>query len=81
MVKTGNWPEAHIRSVKSVKRKLKDKRYRRRRDDGRACYTVELGAEELSFLIRTQWLAEAEAGDKHAVGRAIGAMVADAARR
>jgi hypothetical protein len=57
------------------------RRFRQHRRDGRACYTVELGGEELDFLVRLQWLQEAEAGDRRAVGRAIGAMVSDAARR
>jgi hypothetical protein len=35
----------------------------------------------LDFLIKTRWLTEGEAADRDAVGRAIGAMIADAARR
>jgi hypothetical protein len=56
-------------------------RHRQRARDGRACYSVELGGEELSFLIRTQWLAEGEASDRRAVGRAIGALLRASARR
>jgi hypothetical protein len=44
-------------------------------------YQVELGGEELDFLIRTHWLLEGEASDKQAVARALTALVADAARR
>src|SRR5262249_39447102 len=50
------------------------RRFRARRRDGKACYQVELGAEELDFLIRTHWLQESEVGDKQVVSRAIGAM-------
>src|SRR5262245_28147255 len=56
-------------------------RYRARQRDGKAVYAVELGAAELDWLIRLQWLAEGEASDRDAVGRAIGAMLQDAARR
>jgi hypothetical protein len=56
-------------------------RFRARRRDGKACYVVELGGEELQFLIRLHWLNENEASDRAAVGKALGAMVADAARR
>jgi hypothetical protein len=55
--------------------------FRARRRDGRACYVVELGGEELSWLVRLRWLTETEASDRSAVGRAIGAMISDAARR
>jgi hypothetical protein len=57
------------------------KRFRRRRKAGKACYTVELGCEELEFLLRNLWITEAEICDRKAVGRAIGAMISDAARR
>jgi hypothetical protein len=56
-------------------------RFRQRRRAGRAVYQVELGGEELDFLVRLHWLTEAEAGDRGAVGRAIGAMIAASARR
>jgi len=56
-------------------------RYRARQRNGKAVYAVELGGEELDWLIKLQWLQECEASEKAAVGRAIGAMLADAARR
>ena len=56
-------------------------RFRQRRKRGAAVYAVELGGEELEFLIRTSWLLEREVGDRHAVGRAIGALLAASARR
>lgn len=57
------------------------RRFRQRRRDGLACYTITIGAAELEFLIRTHWLLDAEACDRSAVGRAIAAMLSDAARR
>jgi hypothetical protein len=56
-------------------------RFRARRRAGKACYQVELGGEELTFLIRTRWLQEGEAGDRASVGAALTRMLADAARR
>jgi hypothetical protein len=57
------------------------RRFRARRKAGKACYQLELGCEELEFLIRTGWLPDAEASDRSAVGSAIARMLADAARR
>ena len=57
------------------------RRFRQRRAAGRAVYQVELGGEELEFLIRTHWLLEGEACDRDAVGAGITRMLADAARR
>jgi hypothetical protein len=42
---------------------------------------VELGGEELQFLIRWEWLDERAVGDRASVGSAISRMLADAARR
>ena len=48
---------------------------------GVACALVEFDASVLDLLVKLHWLQEGEASDRDAVGRAIGAMVADAARR
>jgi hypothetical protein len=37
------------------------------RRDGRACYQVELGAAELDWLVKLNWLTEAETCDRAAV--------------
>ena len=42
---------------------------------------VEVDADVLDLLITTRWLAEPEAGDRGAIGRAIAAMITDAAKR
>jgi len=54
--------------------------YRARLDAGVACYSVPVDGEVLDALVRWGWLREDAASDKLAVGRAIGAMVADAVR-
>jgi hypothetical protein len=57
------------------------RRFRQRRRDGKAVYQVELGCEELDFLIRNLWITEDEVGDRRAVGDAVSRLVADSARR
>jgi len=41
---------------------------------------VEVGAEILDLLVRLGWLDAALADDRAEIGKAIGAMIADAAR-
>jgi len=57
------------------------KRHRARAKAGRAVYAVELGGEELEFLIRTAWLLESEACDRRLVGAAVSRLLAASARR
>jgi hypothetical protein len=54
-------------------------RYMRRARAGRACVSVEIGADELDALVALGWLAEAQAADRVAVGRAIAAALAELA--
>jgi hypothetical protein len=68
-------------NLRSGRRASAQRRYRQRQRDGRAVYRVEVDGEVVALLIRTRWLAEADAGDKQAVGRAISAMISDAAKR
>jgi hypothetical protein len=76
-------PKTSVRSVKSVKSELPDRhaRHRARVKAGIACTTVEYSAEVLDLLVRLGWLTEPEASDRDAVGRAIGELIRDAARR
>jgi hypothetical protein len=62
-------------------RRLRDRRLRARRKAGKVVVPVELGGDELGFLIQTRWLAERDAGDARAIGEAIGRMLADSATR
>jgi hypothetical protein len=48
---------------------------------GKACCTVEYDSATVDFLTRNLWLEEREACDRTAIGKALTAMVADAARR
>jgi hypothetical protein len=52
------------------------RRYRARLRAGRMVLDMpDIGVDELEFLIRTQWLAESEAADRHAIGCAIARAV------
>jgi hypothetical protein len=58
------------------------RRYRDRQRRGVVCPRgVEVSAVGLDFLIATHWLAEADADDLDAIGRAISAMIEDSGRR
>ena len=57
------------------------RRYRQRQRDGRAVAPVEFDAAVVDFLVRTAWLPPDEISDRSAVGKAIAAMLQDAARR
>lgn len=56
-------------------------RYRERQRRGVMCVRVEVSALGLELLVRTRWLAEVEAADLDAIGRAIGALLEDSGRR
>jgi hypothetical protein len=62
-------------------RRLRQRRYRRRQHDGKVAVTIEVDGEMIELLTRTRWLTEAEADDRAAIGRALAAMLTDAARR
>jgi hypothetical protein len=51
----------------------RQRRYRQRQREGRR--VPDIGADEISFLIETQWLAEGDAADWRAVGCAIARAV------
>jgi hypothetical protein len=54
--------------------------YRARQRNGRIVAPVEADADVVGFLIRTKWLAESDAHDRRAIGRAITAVMKDAAK-
>jgi len=56
-------------------------RFRRRVKIGVAVAQVEFDASVVDFLVRNLWLEATECVDRAAVGKAIGAMLHDAARR
>jgi hypothetical protein len=60
---------------------LRRRRYRARRAAGIAVYPVELGAVELDWLIRMEWVDASEVADRKAVGEGIARMLAASARR
>jgi hypothetical protein len=72
--------DAADRRRRQAARSARDRRYRARRESGKAVAQVEFDAAILDFLIRTRWLAEGNSTVARAVGEAISAMLADAAR-
>ena len=63
------------------RRRERKRRYRRRTAAGLATCLVEYDDAVLAFLIRWNWLTEAEASDRVKVGEAVTAMMRDASRR
>jgi len=57
------------------------KRFRQRRKAGVAVAPVEYDAAVVDFLVRTHWLPPDELHDRASIGKALSAMVSDAARR
>ena len=55
--------------------------YRQRQRDGVISVPVDVGPEVFELLVRTGWLAEEQAGDRHAIALALGRMLAETARR
>lgn len=73
-------PRAAPATAAEAERRRK-RRYRERVRDHRVVVGLDVGEVEIEFLIRHRWLAEADCGDRHQIGRAIAALLADAARR
>jgi hypothetical protein len=57
------------------RRREQQRRHRCRLAAGRRAYLVELDGRVIDWLIRTEWLTDAEAGDDGAVGRAVEALL------
>jgi hypothetical protein len=53
--------------------------YRRRARRGKALAMNEYDARLVDLLVRTHWLTESEAFDRHNIGQAIEALLRDAA--
>jgi hypothetical protein len=69
----------HDGDANRARRRAAQRRYRRRQRSGVMVLAVEVNAEVLDFVIRTAW---AKDGDGAAeLGRAVGRMLADAAKR
>jgi hypothetical protein len=58
---------------------IRSRRWRARQKRSKAVAPVEYDGEVLNMLVRLGWLGEHEVGDPKEIGRAIGAMVKDAA--
>jgi hypothetical protein len=71
----------HAASKSTERRRASRARYRQRLKVGRIVpLDFDIGAAELDLLIKTRWLAERDAADRAAIGRALRAMLSDAAK-
>lgn len=62
-------------------RRERQRRYRRRQQDGKVAVVVEVDGTVVAMLVRTRWLDGGESADRGAIGLAVGRMLRDAARR
>jgi hypothetical protein len=67
-------------AARARERRARQARYRARLRNGRMAVPVEVDAAILDLLVRTRWLDPASVDDRRAIGRALAAMVADAAK-
>lgn len=63
------------------RRRLAQREYRRRIDAGRMTISVEVSCEVIEMLVANHWLADGECDDRRKIALALGAMVAEAAKR
>ena len=73
-------PPRQRRQAARERRTRVQRNWRHRQAQGRIMVPVEVGAEILDLLVRLGWLDAALADDRAEIGKAIGAMIADAAR-
>jgi hypothetical protein len=59
----------------------RQRRCRALRRQGRAAYTVVIDGDVIGMLVALGWLRDADATDPQCVARAIGALLADAAKK
>jgi hypothetical protein len=69
------------RETKRERRRLAQRAYRRRFDDGRFTVVVEVDAGVVEMLVASHWLAECECSDRRKIGMAITGILAEAAKR
>jgi hypothetical protein len=76
-------PDATCRSSatgKRTRRAERQRRFRARQAARRIVVPVEVGEDEIGFLIKAIWLSDREAHDKHAIGAAISRLLSDSSR-
>ena len=80
-------PDASKRA-KRERRRLAQRAYRRRFDAGHMAVSVEIGGEVIEMLVASHWLDHGEINmdnlsteDRKKIAKAIGAMLAEAAKR
>jgi hypothetical protein len=66
---------------RSDRQRAAQRAYRQRQRDGEGIAPVTYTAMIIEFLITTRWLAESDAGDRAAIGKAMSAALAEAAKQ
>ncbi|WP_409191040.1 hypothetical protein [Bradyrhizobium sp. RDM4] len=69
------------RAAKRERRRLVQRDYRRRLYEGRMSVAVEIDGDVIAMLIASHWLADGDSDDRAKIGKALGAMVSEAAKR
>ncbi|UGX93378.1 hypothetical protein G6321_00048585 [Bradyrhizobium barranii subsp. barranii] len=69
------------RADQRERRRLAQREYRRRFDEGKWIEPVEIDDDVVELLAATGWLKQAEREDHKKIAKALSAMVADAAKR
>lgn len=67
-------------AARRVADRERQRRCRRRRQDGKAVYPVAVTGDVITMLCKLGWLTDTDAVDPQKVGAAIGALLADSAR-
>lgn len=69
------------RNDQRERRRLAQREYRRRLDAGRMSVAVEIDAAVVEMLVTSHWLADSETADRNKIGKALAAMVTEAAAK
>jgi hypothetical protein len=69
------------RETTRERRRLAQREYRRRLDAGRITVAVEIDAAVVEMLVASRWLPDGDSADRKQIGKALSAMVAEAAKR
>jgi hypothetical protein len=69
------------RATTRERRRLAQRRYRQRLDEGRMSVRVEIDSDVITMLIVSRWLLDGESDDRKKIGMAIAAMMSEAAKR
>jgi hypothetical protein len=73
-------PASDRKRAKRERRRLAQREYRRRLDEGKLLVEFEIDADVIDMLVSNNWL-DGKCEDRKKIGKALSAMVAEAAKR